>query len=86
VRDTQPLKPGKHTLRYEFAYDGGGVGKGGKRTLARRRQKVGEVRVEKTVPFIFSGDDFMDIGEDTGAPVVEDYDTKGGRFTGTING
>jgi hypothetical protein len=36
------------------------------------------------VPFIFSGDDFMDIGIDYGAPVTEDYKTPQGRFTGEI--
>ncbi|WP_454621796.1 arylsulfatase [Bradyrhizobium cenepequi] len=85
VRGTQPLPPGKHTLRYEFAYDGGGVGKGGTGTLFVDDRQVDQKRVEKTVPFVFSGDDFMDIGNDTGAPVVEDYGTPKGRFTGKIN-
>jgi hypothetical protein len=85
VRGTQPLGTGKHTIRYEFAYDGGGVGQGGTSTLFIDDKQVDQKRVEKTVPFIFSGDDFMDIGEDTGAPVVEDYGTPKGRFTGEIN-
>jgi arylsulfatase len=85
VRGTIALTPGTHTLRYEFAYDGGGVGKGGTGTLFVDDTKAGQVRVEKTVAFIFSGDDFMDIGEDSGAPVVEEYDTPGGRFTGKIH-
>jgi hypothetical protein len=84
ARDGKPLTPGTHTLRYAFAYDGGGVGKGGTGTLFVDDEQVDEVRVEHTVPFIFSGDDFMDIGEDTGSPVVEDYDTPGGCFTGEI--
>jgi len=37
------------------------------------------------VPFIFSGDDFADIGKDYGAPVTEDYETPHGRFTGEID-
>jgi arylsulfatase len=85
VRGKNALTPGTHTLRYAFAYDGGGVGKGGTGTLFVDDTKAGQVRVEKTVAFIFSGDDFMDIGEDSGAPVVEEYDTPGGRFTGKIN-
>ena len=36
-------------------------------------KQVGQARIDKTVPFIFSGDDFMDIGEDSGAPVTEDF-------------
>jgi hypothetical protein len=73
ARGTKALAPGKHTIRYEFKYDGGGVGKGGVGTLFVDGQKVGEARLARTVPFIFSGDDFMDIGIDYGAPVTEDY-------------
>jgi arylsulfatase len=84
ARGTQALAPGKHTLRYEFKYDGGGVGKGGVGTLFVDDQKVGEARLARTVPFLFSADDFTDIGIDYGAPVTEDYDTPFGRFTGEI--
>jgi hypothetical protein len=84
ARATQPLAPGKHMLRYEFAYDGGGVGKGGTGTLFIDGQRAGQTRIERTVPFIFSGDDLMDIGKDIGAPVTEDYETPYGRFTGNI--
>ncbi len=85
ARGTQPLTSGKHTLRYEFAYDGGGVGKGGVGTLFVDDRQVGQARIDHTVPFIFSADDFMDIGEDGGAPVTEDYDTPNGRFTGKVS-
>jgi arylsulfatase len=85
ARGTQALTPGKHTIRYEFKYDGGGVGKGGVGTLFVDGQKVGEARLTRTVPFVFSADDFADIGKDYGAPVTEDYETPHGRFTGTIN-
>ena len=85
ARGTAPLAPGKHTLRYEFAYDGGGVGKGGMGTLFVDGQQIGQARVERTVPFLFSADDFTDIGKDYGAPVTEDYETPHERFTGTIN-
>ena len=85
ARAIQPLEPGKHTIRYEFKYDGGGVGKGGVGTLFVDGQKVGEARVLHTVPFVFSADDFTDIGIDNGAPVTEDYETPFGRFTGKIS-
>ena len=84
VRASEPLAPGKHTLRYAFVYDGGGVGKGGSGSLIVDGQKVAETRIDKTVPFMFSADDLMDIGKDTGAPVTEDYETPQGRFTGAI--
>jgi arylsulfatase len=47
-------------------------------------EKVGQARIDRTVPFLFSADDLMDIGRDTGSPVTEDYDTPQGRFTGNI--
>ncbi|HEY6621692.1 MAG TPA: arylsulfatase [Steroidobacteraceae bacterium] len=84
ARGTQPLTPGQHTIRYEFKYDGGGVGKGGVGTLSVDGQRVGEAKLTRTVPFLFSADDFTDIGIDHGAPVTEDYETPNGRFTGEI--
>jgi len=84
ARGTQPLAPGKHTIRYEFKYDGGGAGKGGVGTLIVDGQKAGEARLARTVPFVFSADDFTDIGKDYGAPVTEDYETPHGRFTGEV--
>ena len=84
ARATQPLTQGKHTVRYEFKYDGGGVGKGGAGTLFVDGQQVGETRLSRTVPFIFSADG-TDIGIDNGSPVTEDYETPFGRFTGEIS-
>jgi hypothetical protein len=84
ARGSQPLSAGEHTLRYEFTYDGGGVGKGGVGVLSVDGEKVGQARIDRTVPFIFSADDLMDIGKDTGAPVTEDYKTPQGQFTGNI--
>ena len=49
------LAPGKATLRFEFAYDGGGLGKGGQGTLYVNDKKVAEGRIAHTQPIIFSG-------------------------------
>jgi arylsulfatase len=84
ARATQPLTAGKHTVRYEFKYDGGGVGKGGMGTLFVDGQQVGEARLSRTIPFLFSLDG-ADIGVDYGSPVTEDYETPFGRFTGEIS-
>ena len=67
----------------EFAYDGGGLAKGGDVTLYYDGVQVGEGRVEATQPFIFSADETTDVGYDAGTPVSADTPT--GRFTGTIN-
>ena len=57
----------------EFAYDGGGLGKGGNATLYVDGEKVGEGRVDATVPMVFSADETCDVGSDTGTPVTDDY-------------
>jgi arylsulfatase len=60
------------------------VGKGGVGVLSVYGNKVGQARIDRTVPFLFSADDLMDIGKDTGSPVTENYGTPQGRFTGSI--
>jgi arylsulfatase A-like enzyme len=85
IAGTSPLAPGKATIRFEFAYDGGGQGKGGTGTLYVNDQKVAEGRIERTQPVIFSGDDTADVGIDLGTPVVEAIGAEArSRFTGHI--
>jgi arylsulfatase A-like enzyme len=76
---------GTHQVRMEFAYDGGGLGKGGTVTLYVDGEETGGGRVEATVPFIFSGDETTDLGQDTASPVSDDYTPEGSVFTGTVN-
>jgi arylsulfatase len=79
------LAPGQHTLRFDFKYDGGGVGKGATGTLSVDGKVVAEGRMEGTADFRFSLDETFDVGEDTGTPVAEDYaDRMPFRFTGTL--
>jgi arylsulfatase A-like enzyme len=75
---------GKHQVRVEFAYDGGGLGKGGTVSLLVDGKKVGEGRVEGTVPMAFSADETTDLGGDTATPVSDDYGSKDSVFTGRI--
>lgn len=81
-----PIPEGAHQVRMEFAYAGGGLGKGGKVTLYTDGKKVGEGTVDATLPLIFSADDGCDVGEDTGAPVSPDYGPHGNAFNGTVKG
>ena len=79
----QAVPSGEHQVRVEFAYDGGGLAKGGDVTLFLDGAPIGSGRVEVTQPLIFSADETTDIGEDAGMPVTPDY--KGAdRFNGTI--
>jgi len=80
----QAVPAGKATVKMTFAYDGGGVGKGGLVTLFVDGKEVGKGRIERTQPGIFSVDDAADVGLDEGTPVVEDYRPKDTKFTGTI--
>ncbi len=82
---TSPLKPGKATITFEFAYDGGGPGKGGTGTLLVNGEKVAEGRIERTQAGMFSADETADVGIDLGTPVVEAIGSEAkSRFTGHI--
>jgi arylsulfatase len=84
VRASETVGKGAHEIEVQFDYDGEGAGKGGDVTILADGEEIGSGRVEKTVPGVFSFDDFMDIGQDNGEPVVEDYGPGGGTFNGTI--
>ena len=73
VAGADRLASGKHTLRVDFKYDGGGVGKGATATLFVDGRQIGETRIPQTVVRRFSLDETFDVGEDTGTPVIEDY-------------
>ena len=78
------LAPGKHTIVVDLKYDGPGIGKSASATLLVDGQKVGEGRIPRTIPFRVSADETLDIGEDTGTPVSEDYQVPF-HFTGRLN-
>jgi len=81
----EKLTPGKHIISFDFAYDGGGIGKGGRGELRVDDIKVAEGRFEKTIPFRFSLDESFDVGRDTGSPVIDEYDAKMPfEFSGTL--
>ncbi|MFN9029263.1 MAG: arylsulfatase [Betaproteobacteria bacterium] len=85
VASAKKLAPGKHTLVFDFAYDGGGPSKGGKGTLMMNGEKVGEGRIGVTQAGLFSADETADIGIDLGTPVVEAIGAEAkSRFTGRI--
>lgn len=84
ITSAKPLPAGLVTARMDFAYDGGGVAKGGLVSLFVMGEKVGEGRVERTQPYGFSVEDGADVGVDTCTPVIEDYQPSSTRFTGTI--
>jgi len=72
------------TRSAEFAYDGGGLAKGGTVTLYVDGAKVGEGRVDATQPMLFSADETTDVGSDSATPVSDDYSPKTSRFSGRV--
>jgi arylsulfatase len=85
VEAESPIPTGSHQVRMEFAYDGGGLAKGGDVTLYYDGDPVGKGRVGATQAMIFSADETTDIGYESGTTVTPDYTAKTSRFTGKIN-
>ena len=85
IEGDQPIPGGTHQVRMEFSYDGGGLAKGGTVELFVDGTKVGQGRVEATIPLVFSADETTDIGRDTASPVSDDYSGDSSVFTGRVN-
>jgi arylsulfatase A-like enzyme len=84
VAATKAVPPGKATIRYEFTYDGGGVGKGGTGKIFVNGEKVAEGRIDRTQGYAFSADEGADVGMDGETPVTNDYKQGDNKFTGKI--
>jgi arylsulfatase len=81
----QPLTAGKHTIVFDFAYDGPGIAKGGTGVLKVDGNEVRTLQVPKTVPFLLPGDETFDVGVDTRTGVNDqDYQVPF-AFNGKIN-
>ena len=84
VAAPRPVAAGKATIRMNFDYDGGGIGKGGTATLLVDGEKVASGRIERTQPIIFSADETAGVGLDDATPVTTDYEERDNAFTGRI--
>ncbi len=83
ISATKPVAPGAATIRFDFAYDGGGASKGGTGTITVNGQQVAQGRIDKTEGYFFSADEGTDVGCDLGTPVIEDCPVPF-KFTGKI--
>src|SRR3954468_12688874 len=83
ISGSEAVAAGTHQVRMEFAYDGGGLAKGGAVMLYLDGKPAGEGRVNATVPMMFSGDETADVGADTASPVADDYTAS--VFSGKVN-
>jgi hypothetical protein len=87
VWEGSELKAGKHTIVFDFKFDGGGLGKGGTGSLIIDGKEVDKKHLEHTVPITFPEDENFDVGQDTrtGVAFIEyRYDVPF-KFTGKIN-
>ena len=78
------LAAGKATVRMNFDYDGGGIGKGGTATILVNGAKVASGRIERTQGLLFSADETAGVGQDDATPVTTDYKEHDNAFTGKI--
>ncbi len=86
ITANEALAPGSHQVRMEFAYDGGGLAKGGTVTLLIDGKAAGSGRVDATVPLVFSADETSDVGVKRGSPMTPDIPLgEASRFNGTVN-
>ena len=84
VAGEEKLVPGKHTIVFDFKYDGGGVGKGGAGNLIVDGKLAARGRFARTIGYRMSLDETLDVGEDTGTAVSEDYHVPF-KFTGQLD-
>jgi arylsulfatase A-like enzyme len=84
VTAERALPAGNATIRFEFVYDGGGVGKGGTGKLYVNGKNVATGRIDQTQCCAFSADEGADVGADEGTPVTEAYQVPF-RFIGKID-
>ncbi len=78
------LEPGKHTIRFDFKYDGPGPGKGGTGVLLVDGRELARKTIAHTIPLLMTIDETFDIGSDTRSPVDDSYELPF-RFTGKID-
>jgi len=81
------LKPGKHTVVFDFKSDGPGLGKGGTGVLSVDGKEVARNSMEHTIPVTFPEDESFDVGQDTrtGVALVEYRYESPFKFTGKLN-
>ena len=78
------LKPGKHTIVFDFKYDGPGLAKSGTGVLSVDGHELSTKKIEHTIPLLMSIDENFDVGLDSGTAVNDDYQLPF-KFTGAID-
>lgn len=84
ITSPKPVSAGKHSIKYDFVFDGGKPGAGGQSVLYVDGEKVAEGKIPKTQPYAYSADEGVDVGMDNETPVSNDYRDRDNKFTGAI--
>ena len=82
---TEALTPGKHTILFDFKYDGPGFGKGGTGVLAVDGKEVARKTVPHTIPVLMTIDESFDVGVDTRTGVDDNDYLPPFRFSGKLD-
>jgi len=87
VKSSKAISKPNAEIKLDFTYDGDGTGKGGLAVIYIDGEKVGEGRIEKTEPAVFSADETADVGKDDATQVADHVfkDVKDSEFTGFVN-
>jgi len=87
VESSKKITNSNAEIKLVFEYDGGGTGKGGLATLFIDGEQVGQGRIEKTQPAVFSADETADVGKDEATQVADKVfkDAEDSEFTGFVN-
>jgi hypothetical protein len=85
VSSPEKLAPGKHTVHYQYVPLEKKPGAAATSTLSVDGEKVDEKKVPRTMPFVYSADEGVDVGLDSETPVTEEYPEGENSFTGKIH-
>jgi len=84
IAATKALTAGHHVIKYEFTLDEAKLGSGGTAVLSVDGEKVAEGKIPKTIPYMISLDEGINVGADHETPVSEDYKEDDNKFTGKL--
>ena len=80
----EAVTPGKHTIVFDFKYDGPGMAKGGTGVLSMDGKEIARKAIPHTIPALMTIDESFDVGVDTRTGVDDNDYQPPFRFTGKL--
>jgi arylsulfatase len=84
VESSEVLSPGKHTVIFDFKYDGPGLAKGGTGVITVDGAETARQQITRTIPFVLEASETFDVGSDTGTGVEDNDYEPPFSFTGKL--